>query len=342
MTTQLDCSIGLKKETTYGTPVTVDQFLEFESESLNRTAEFAQGEGMRVGSRIPLANRNFLGREQVDGDINLVATTKALGGILEAAFGTVTNTPVPTQAGVFQQVHTPATTDPLPSYTIQKGVPPVGGGATVPLTFAGMMCNQIQFSADPGGLLQIGTTWTGREVLLTGTPYAAPSYPAGLDVFSFVHGAIVLGGTVTAATADALASGGTVLGNIRSFSLQWNQGLDDNVPTLGAQGRRSRRNVVGRGELSGSITAEFTDTSLLTAQMNRSNLALLLTFTHTSTIGTSANPVVQIHVPVVKLDNALPQSNGGDVIATQIPFVGLQPDAGPAIRVVYRTTDLTP
>ena len=65
MTTQLDCSIGIKKETTYGTAVVVDQFLEFTSESFDRKATFVQGEGLRVGARVARSGRRSLGREDV-------------------------------------------------------------------------------------------------------------------------------------------------------------------------------------------------------------------------------------------------------------------------------------
>ena len=52
MTTMQDCSIGLAKETTYGTGVTPTKFPEFLDESLAWNPTFVQGAGMRVGSRV--------------------------------------------------------------------------------------------------------------------------------------------------------------------------------------------------------------------------------------------------------------------------------------------------
>ena len=52
MTTQADCSIGLKKETAYGVEATPDRFPEFIDESLAWNPTFVQGSGMRVGSRL--------------------------------------------------------------------------------------------------------------------------------------------------------------------------------------------------------------------------------------------------------------------------------------------------
>ena len=71
MTTQLDCSIGLKEETVYGTGVTVDQWLEHTEESLDANLTFAQGEGMRVGSRVARADRRVLTKKEFGGGVGL-------------------------------------------------------------------------------------------------------------------------------------------------------------------------------------------------------------------------------------------------------------------------------
>ncbi len=52
MTTQADCSIGFKKETTFGTVATPDRFLEFTSESLDFDRTYYQSPAMRPGSRL--------------------------------------------------------------------------------------------------------------------------------------------------------------------------------------------------------------------------------------------------------------------------------------------------
>ena len=138
MTTQADCSIGLKLETVYGTPVVVNQFAEFLTETLDYKPTIIQGKGLRVASRVDRAIRRSVGEILAEGSITLEAPTKGLGIFLNAAMGTVTSTVVAGQTPpVYQQVHTPTKTDPVNSYTIQKGIPPLGGGATTPITFPG-------------------------------------------------------------------------------------------------------------------------------------------------------------------------------------------------------------
>ena len=145
MTTQLDCSLGLKKETVYGTAVVVDKFPEFVEESLGWNPSFVQGSGLRVGSRLGRSRRRVLAKQSAGGDIDLELVSKGIGVFLEALFGTGVSTAVPGQAGVFQQLYTPTTTDPLNSYTIQKGIPTLGGGAVTPMTFLGAVCASGEF-----------------------------------------------------------------------------------------------------------------------------------------------------------------------------------------------------
>jgi hypothetical protein len=339
MTTQADCSIGIKVEAVYGTAVVVDQFPEFLTESLDRKPTFLQGKGLRVASRVDRADRRSLGEELAEGSITIEAPIKGLGIFLNAAMGAVTSTVVAGQTPpVYQQVHTPALTDPINSYTIQKGIPPLGGGATTPITFPGSVCKSMEISAKQGAIVEVTTDWTAREVQ-TAPTYAAPSYPTPLDAFTFVHGAICIGGTVVGPTTTAIASGGLSVADITDFSLKWDQGLDAKGWNLGGAGKRTRKPAVGPAKLTGKITAEYDTVALRDAYLAQTDLALLLTFTHPAIIGTSAHPVLQIWVPLINLNGNIPASNGGKVITQSIDFDGLSNLINPPFTVVYVTTD---
>lgn len=164
MTTMQDCSVGLGKETVYGTGVTPTKFPEFLDEKLVWNPTFVQGAGMRVGSRVARASRRAIGKQSAGGDINIEVATKGMGVFFEALFGSATSTAVPGQTGVYQHLFTPTTTDPLPSYTIQKGIPTVGGGATTPMTFNGSVCKSGELSASNGDIVKLKTAWDSREV----------------------------------------------------------------------------------------------------------------------------------------------------------------------------------
>lgn len=345
MTTQMDCSIGIKAESTYGTGVTVDQFLEFTDESFDRNATWAQSSAMRVGRRGELAARRSLGNEGWQGSLTVEPAIKGFGILLNAAFGAVTNTAVPSATGAYQQVHTPSTST-VNSYTIQKGIPLIGG-ATTAMTFLGAVCKSIDFSASAGEIVSVATEWAGIEVG-TATAYATPSYPsysAGVDpLFTFVHGAITIGGTVTNPTTTALATGGTAVANVTKFSLKYEQGLDDGGRGLGGAGKLTRKPVPGNAKVSGSLSVEYDSATMRDAYMDQDRLALVLTFTHDTQIGTGTpvDAVLQLVVPVIVLDNGLPMASNGDPVVTDQAFTGLEDGSSSLMYAVYRTTDTAP
>lgn len=341
MTTMQDCSIGLGEESDYGTGVTVSKFPEFLDEKLVWNPTFVQGAGMRVGSRVARASRRGLGKQSAGGDINLELVTKGMGVFFKALFGAVTSTAVPGQSGVFQHLFTPATTEPLPSFTIQKGIPTLGGGATTPMTFNGAVCKSGELSAATGDIVKLKTAWDAREVR-TDVAYAAPSYAVNPELLTFIHGTIKVGGTVIPPTTTALASGGTAAANISSFSFSWDNKIDDKGFNFGNAGKRGRRPVTdGLAELKGKIVAEYSDTVLRDAYLAQQQLSIVLTFQTSLTIGTSAKPTLEITIPVVVLEGELPSASGGKVVEQSIDFTGLDGLSGSPIYVAIVSTDTT-
>lgn len=341
MTTQLDSSIGIKAETTYGTPVTVDRHVEFLTESFDVKSEFSLGAGLKVGSRTPRASRRVLTQTGAEGSLGMEAPTKGLGIFLKAILGTVTTTLVET--GVYQQVHTPLTSDPVPSFTIQKGVPPIGGGSTHAMTMPGCVCKSLELSAKAGDPVEISTDWIGAEVR-TNISYATPVYPSDLDILSFVHGAIVLGGTLTAPTTTALASStASAAANVMDVKVKIESGVDDGGRALGGAGAITRKPVLGKLGISGQMTIEYTDNTLRDAALAGTTMALVLTFTHPDLIGATARPVLQVVVPAIVFEPKIPQASDGKAISVAFDFTGLDDETSAApIWVVYRSADTTP
>lgn len=333
MTTQQDAQIGIAKESTYGTAVTPSKFFEFTEEDLSYNPTFAQGQGMRYGRRTILSNRRRLAKAEPGGSFTTEVITKSLGALLEAALGTATSTAVPSATGAYQQLFTPTTTDPLPSYTIQEGLPLLGGGAGQPQTFKGMVCNGFEFTLNNAGLATIKWNWLGKDVD-TSTALATASYPTGTDIFTFVDAAITIGGTVVVPTTTALASGGTAAATIRECSFTYDNGLDQNGFNVGSGGKRARKPALGLRSLTGTLTAEYSDNVLRDAFMNQSDIALVITLQRQDIpIVSTTYPTFQIVIPLVRLEGELPKANGGDVVTQSIGFTML--DGGVATHPVY-------
>ena len=339
MSIQQDAQLGIKAETTYGTAATVDQFVEFTSESFDRKPVYAQSSSLRPGMRVARGRKRVLVKEDAAGSLTVEAQTRGMGTFFKAALGVVTNTAIPGDTTVFQQVHTPSVDDLAKSYTIQKGLPLLAG-AVQPLTFVGAMCEAISLDFGNSSIATISTDWTAREAK-TDVPLAVASYPV-VDLFTFVHGAITLGGTVTPPSSTALASGGTAVANIVSGSVKWANSLDGGGWNLGGKGKRSRAAALGQGQISGNLVAEYDSNTLRDAYMAGAPLALVLTFEHAGTIGTASKPTIQVVIPSIYLEGELPKSNGGAPIQQSVPFVGLDPETGvKPIYIVYRSLDTT-
>jgi hypothetical protein len=341
MTTQLDASIGIGKETTYGTAVVTDRFFEFLDEKFEWKPTFVQGQGLRVGTRVARNDRRKLGKQEAEGEISIEAVSKGMGRLFEAALGSSVSTQIAAGPG-YQQNHTLATTDPLPSYTIQKGTPTIGGGATQALTFSGAVCKSLEISCSTGDIVQIKTAWTARDVV-SNIGYAAPSYPTTPELFTFVDGAITIGGTVTMPTATALATGGTTVATITDFDLTIDNKLDDGGFTIGGGGKKTRRPVVSLADVKGKLTAEYQDNVLRDAYLNQTGLAVVLTFQSSIAITAGVFPTLQIVLPMVKLEGDLPNASAGKPIMQSIDYTVLDPSvSGQApLYVIYRTADTT-
>jgi hypothetical protein len=338
----LDASIGIGVESTYGTAVTVDRFYEFTDETIKWKPTFVQGQGLRVGTRLARNDRRKLGKQEAGGDINLEAVSKGLGRILAAVFGSTTSTQIAAGPG-YQQVHTLATSGPMQSYTIQKGTPRIGGAGTDALTFTGAVCSAVTLSCAVGDIVKIKSTWSARDVSPI-PAYAAPSYPTTPELFTFVDGAITVGGTVTMPTATTLASGGTVVANITECDLTIDNKIDDGGFTLGAGGKKYRAPVLGLAEAKGKLTAEYSDTALRDAYLQQQGLAVVLTFQSSVAITAGVFPTLQIVLPMVKLEGDVPVSNGGKPILLSIDYTVLDPAVSgqSPIYVIYRTSDTAP
>lgn len=336
---------GLKKESTWATAVTPDRFFEIaEGGGLQSKIDTTIAGGYRAGQVVPSSSRQIVTKKDNTGDIEVAACTIGLGMLLNAFFGAVTG-PTTATGGTTtkQQVHTLKTTDPMPSYTLQQGIQQVGTGTTDPYTFEGAMCSSLDVSAKVGEDVTIKLGWVAKH-LNRATALTTASYPAALELFSFVGVGLAIGsGTPTAATSSALASTtSTALVNVQEVNLSLKRGLVDRF-NLGTAGERSAISVLAGADpdtITGDFTAEYTSSTFVDAYLNQTQLDLLLTFQGPSLIEGSLYPVLQFAIPCIKLTSDTPLGKDGDIVTVKHSFRGLVPAAGgEPIQCVYRSVD---
>lgn len=342
MVSQLDASLSIGTETSYGIPVTTTRAFEFTSESLTDKLTSAQGEGLRPGRIADRANRRVLQQEDPSGTITMDMPTAGLGMLLAAAFGNSTSNLAKNGSTAatktYQQVHTPLW-GAAPTLTVQKCVPDLSGNVQ-PYTFDGMAVGKMSIDAKQGALTTIAFDLSGRAC----TPGAANSFDAlnyvDSNVFSFVDGALVLASTATGPTATALGTG-TPIAGVTDVSLDWETGLDGKGWTLGSGTKRGRKQQRLLAKLSGKATIELIDGTIPAAYLQQQRLAMLLTFQSSQTIEPGFSPVLQVWIPVVILGGDLPAINGAAVRTVSASFTGYEDGTNPLITVVYRTSGNT-
>jgi hypothetical protein len=232
----------------------------------------------------------------------------------------------------------------MPSYTLQKGIPILGGGGPSAHTFSGAVCGSGEITSANGEPVTLRTSWNSKNVD-TATAYATPSYVVtGQELFTFWQGALTVGGVVTPPTATALASGGTAVANVLDFSLSIDNKIDASGFTYGSGGKQGRRPALGYTEITGKFTAEFDSVTFRDAYMNNTALALTLTFTTGTLLQATVFNTFQIVLPNIKLDGDIPTAVTESPVKLDVGFTVT--DGGAAgvapVYLVLRNTDTTP
>lgn len=346
--TQLDFSLGIGQESVYGTPVAVTRFPESDA-VLKYEIGTVDGKGLRPRKGVKRLQRNSVSKYEGKGSISLDVSTRGFGYLLNAVMGSVQNTIIPSSTPpLYQQNHTLSTADPIATYTIQELLPTIGGDNTFPHTFTGCAFESVEISAKEGGILEAVFEVITRA-LSTTEAAATPSYPTDDALLTFVHGSVKIGSgaapTLPTATSLAFYSQSSSV-NVKDVTVRVKRNLDGNGWNLGGAGLRSRRPVLGRPEISGSLTVEYTDNTLRDAYLAQTPLAMVLTFTHDAVIssgGAATTAALQITIPSLRLKGEVPGSNGGEPITQSIDWEAF--DNGTAaqpIVISYRTLDTLP
>ena len=329
-----DVSVGWKTEVTYGTGVVVDRWMEFLDESLDYQREIKQGMGLRVGAgRIPRATRRVSPTKSGSGDLSLELYSKGMGTLLQHAMGTSVSTLV--SGTTYQQNHS-LINGLLPSLTIQKGLV-MSDGTVAPYTFAGCVVSEFEINVPFQGIATMKTKFDIRSVA-TATGYTAPTYASGGVLFHWGDAAVTIGGTVTAATTTAIATGGTAVTNIRDFTLKVNNGIANDRFLMGAGGLKAKP-VPGIASATGTITVEYSDAVMRDALLADTSLPIVLTITSTEALSTGFS-TFQIYLAECRLDGVLPQANAGKLINTTYAFTVLDNSvATNPVMITTRTAD---
>lgn len=313
-------SLGIVTETTFNTYAAVSRFYEFNSEDIKYNKNVQVGMGLRAGGVLPRSQRRVVTTSDASGSIKMDLATRGLGLILAHSTGTFAS-PTTVTTGVYSYVFTLGDTSTT-SMSVQVGVPQLGGTVT-PKTVTGAKVNSFELGVSNGGIAT-GTFNLDAAGFTTAQSLATPSYSSAYNVFNFAQGAITVDGSPVA--------------NIKDFTLSVENSLKTDRYNLGSSGLKSQQIISGFRKISGTLTAEFTDTTLLTKFLNDTTTALSLSFTG-ATIASTYKESLTITVSAVKFDGDVPAVAGPEAVEVSMSFQGYDNGTDAPLTITYQTAD---
>jgi hypothetical protein len=189
--------VGVKNETVYGTPVTVDRFFEFVDEGVTLDVGRIESKSQRSGSRAQRSDRFAVDRKGGGGPFTIQPLSKGFGWWLVHMLGTVATTG-PNADGKF--THTGTFGSLLGDFfTWQANRPLNPTGANQAFTYHGGKVAKWELANTIEGLLEVKFDLDFEDED-NSTGLAVASYPTAMEHFSFVGASVTIGGSAFDAT----------------------------------------------------------------------------------------------------------------------------------------------
>jgi hypothetical protein len=309
--TGLDGQLGYKLESTWGTAVTVDKFLEFDEESIVWEPEWIEPTGIRVGTKYKRASRLVQSRQGVSGGFSTQFASRTMGSLIKAALGSSVTSPTVVTGSAYKQVHNPGDFV-TKSMTVQVGRPQPDGTVR-PHTYEGCKVTSWEFSVSDGETAKFSVEIDGQTEA-TATALATASFTSS-EVFDFSDfTTFKLGGTVTGTTELSVSGGTTVTGVVKSFTLRGENPMDNERFGLGNAGLKSEQLENGTPTITGSMEAEWDRATFYDAFKAGTTTAIELK-AEGSVISGSDKNTIHIIVSAAKF-KAAPFNVGGPEVVT--------------------------
>lgn len=324
----LGSSVGVSKESTYGTYVAPTKFFEFSSEDIKKAKTTVQGGGLAAGRLAQAGSRRAITAEAAAGSLSMDVPNKTFGVLLENLMGT-TVTPVQ-QAATTAYLQTHALADNFgKSLTLQAGVP-LTTGTVSPYTFQGGKITSAEFSCGVGELLQAKLDLDFRQAKEDQT-LAAPSYTSALGNWNFTQMSLKLG---------TYGSEAAVTG-VTKVTLNVERGMKTDRQYAGQAGLKAEPITNDFVKVSGTVEADYLDKTVFADRFAADTSTSLVWEFIGPVIASTYYYTIRFTVPMVFFDGDTPTVSGPDVVSGSFPFVGQSDGTNAVCTIAYTSTDTT-
>jgi hypothetical protein len=328
--TGLGSQWGMKKETTWGTAVTVDKFFKYESESFSLDQMYVDPIGLQAG--ITFAPQSLTKRttRTAGGDVEMYVPYKQTGHLLDQMVaGTIT----PVQNGAtaaYTSTFPVGSSVPTKSATVQINKPMTNSGDK-PFTYPGSVLSGASFSMETGGVLMSTWSWMAKDETTpdttpSGAALATATYAANDDVWAHQD--------------MTLTYNGSPLAGITGVEWAWEQPFAGERFFLDGSATRGKPIANGVGTVTGTLTGEFYDTTAYAAFRAGGFASLVITAAGPTAIATTYFPTLKFTMAAVQIRGSSPQVGGADLLNLSIPFVAKYNGTNAPMSVEYTSTEI--
>lgn len=326
----LKTQLGLKTEATWGVPLTVDRFFEFDSEGVTPDVERWESRGLRSGQRGQRADRFVPYVFGYSGSIELDVLTKGFGAFLAHMLGSVSSTAVVDST----VTHTGAIATLCGKGLTMQVNRPLGacGDTDQAFTWAGGKVASWELSCEVGGVVKFQADLVFASGT-TATALATAAYPTGAEPFPWGGVTVTVGGSTVPCT---------------SFTVKCDNKLDTDRAKL--RGNTARLEPVESDFREITVELGGVDFADLTTFYNRVTsstaagavAAVVITCLGPTLAGATTYPAVILTMDAVRWDESNAAVEGPEIIDQAPSGKALVPASGTQLTVAYRTVDATP
>jgi hypothetical protein len=330
-----DAFCGVKKETTVGTAVVVDRWLELSKESIQGDYARIESDGIRAGSRARRSNRFVPWTKGAKGDLEIDLLSAGHGFLLEAMLGSVSSSgPVD---GAYTYTATPGSLHGK-SWTMQIGRPDLND-VVYAFTYNGGKVDTWELSSKPDELLSLKSTWSFAGESAGTAASGSGATNRQIPVWTRTDNAELLsflGGSVLIDDVEA---------QLTDLSIKFDSGLKTDRFVL-APIRRAEpiQNDFLKVEID--ATMEFDTMAHVNKVVATTPAGTLASLTASwqapTSIGSgSTKPSLSVAVPCLRWDGDMPNVDGPKALELKLKGVGLWNGTDNVISLAYVTGDAT-
>jgi hypothetical protein len=335
--TLLDDVIGIKRESVYNTPVTVDRFYPFvDGTGSDWDPRPRQSMGQQGGSgrRAVLGSRRYLPTGQGKVTVKVELESKAGGVLLDIAVGVSTVTAI--TGGSQMLFHPGIAGTVLPSATIQiLKIQNTGSTTGSVETYSGCTASKVTIEQPEDDIATIEVEFDARSVT-TATAAASQTYATAPTIFDHYQGAVGFGGTLTPPSTTVLATGLTAFADFREWKLELDQAIDDGRWIVGGRNQPT----VGIPKIAFTAKVEFNATTITAGLIAGTKFAFYQTWTTPEVLG-AGFAQLQVVIPQMGLKDNLPKVKPGETRLIDLKADVTNDGTNRDFWVVYRTSDTT-